>query len=248
MRVVLADIDRAALAAAEQELTATGAEAIALVTDVARPEDVQSLADATLAKFGAVHILCSNAGVGPPGGPMWERTIDDWKWVLGVNLWGVIHGIRTFVPILLRQGEDAHIVNTASVVGMVSVPFLGPYMATKHAVVSISETLSAELASSSIGVSVLCPGFVNTSIMDSVRHRPAELSEGIREASTAAEKEWQQSFRAMVATGLAPSAVAERVMDGIRKRKLYIFTDSMFNDAIRQRCDAILAALPGAGD
>src|SRR5215213_2544837 len=180
MKVVLADVDEAALAQAERELKDAGAEVLAVRTDVSKADDVEALARRALDAFGAVHLLFNNAGVGA-GTTVWESTLADWEWVLGVNLWGVIHGVRTFVPLMLEQADECHIVNTASMAGLVSGPALGVYKVTKHGVVALSETLCCELAimRSKIGVSVLCPGGVNTRIMDSERVRPA----GLRNAS-----------------------------------------------------------------
>src|SRR5204862_7300470 len=165
-----------ALDVAEKELREEGAEVIAVVTDVSKPESVEALAQRTLDTFGAVHVVHNNAGVATSG-LIWECTVADWRWVLGVNLWGVIHGVHTFVPIMLEGGDEGHIVNTASAAGLTSPPFLGPYNVTKHGVVTLSETLARELAlqQSKIKVSVLCPGFVTTGIANSARNRPEEL-------------------------------------------------------------------------
>ena len=173
MRIVVADIEEGPLKEAESELTGRGAEAIGVVTDVADAASVRALRDAALDRFGSVHLVHNNAGVGL-GGPIWEVTEEDWRWILGVNLWGVIHGVATFVPLLIEQGEG-HVVNTASIAGLASAAFLGPYNATKHAVVAISETLFKDLqaVAAPVGVSVLCPGFVQTRIAESDRNRPA---------------------------------------------------------------------------
>jgi NAD(P)-dependent dehydrogenase (short-subunit alcohol dehydrogenase family) len=143
MRVVIADVDADALAAAEREIRSMGATALGVRTDVARSQDIEALAAHTVKVLGAVHIVCNNAGVGGTPGVIWEHSLEEWQWVMGANLWGVIHGIRTFVPIMLKQGEDAQVVNTASVAGLLSSPFMGTYNATKHAVVTISEVLYA---------------------------------------------------------------------------------------------------------
>jgi len=240
MRVVIADVEADALAVAEREIRGMGATVLGVRTDVSRSHDVEALAADALNAFGSVHLVCNNAGVGGAAGPIWERSIGDWQWVMGVNLWGVIHGIRTFVPIMLKQGGDAHIVNTASVAGLLSLPFTGVYQATKHAVVTISETLYAELTSAGahIGVSVLCPGFVKTRIMDSSRNRPAELEAG--RVSPAVQAAWER-FRSMVEAGMPPETVADKVLDAIRNSKLYILTHSEFNEPIRQRVDGIVA-------
>ena len=172
MKIVLGDIEEEPLAQAVDALTGAGAEAIGVRTDVADRASVASFRDGALERFGAVHLVHNNAGIGL-GGPIWEVTEEDWRWILGVNLWGVIHGVATFTPLLLEQGEG-HIVNTASIAGLIVAPFLGPYNATKQAVVAISETLFKDLqtVASPVGVSVLCPGFVQTRIAESDRNRP----------------------------------------------------------------------------
>ena len=178
MRVVIGDIEEGPLAAAVAELSDAGVEVEGVVTDVSDAAQVQALADAAVARFGGVHVVCLNAGVGS-GGLSWETTTDTWEWVLGVNLWGVINGIRSFVPLLMQQ-DAGHIVNTASVAGLVAGPFMGPYNASKHAVVALSETLLHELAMSAghVHVSVLCPGWVNTRIGESGRNRPGAAESG----------------------------------------------------------------------
>lgn len=240
MRVVIADIEVDALAAAEGEIRSMGATVLGVRADVSQSQDIEALAAKALNAFGSVHIVCNNAGVGGTPAPVWECSIGDWQWVMGVNLWGVIHGIRTFVPIMLKQGEEAHVVNTASVAGLLSSPFMGVYQATKHAVVTISETLYAELASAGapIGVSVLCPGFVKTRIMDSSRNRPAGLADDNVSPATEARGE---RIRSMVEAGISPESVADKVVDAIRNEKLYILTHSEFNEPIRQRVEGILA-------
>ena len=145
MKVVLADIEEEALSQAEEEMKAEGATVLAALTDVSKAGDVEALAQKTLDTFGAVHLLCNNAGVLPGRDFLWERTLNDWEWVLGVNLWGVIHGTRVFVPVMLEQGTECHIVNTASAAGLLSIPYLGIYNVTKHAVVALTETLHREL-------------------------------------------------------------------------------------------------------
>ena len=172
MRIVLGDIEAGPLKLAVDDMTSTGAEVLGVVTDVSDRASVEALRDAALERFGAVHLVHNNAGIGL-GGPIWEITEEDWRWILGVNLWGVIHGVATFTPLLLEQGEG-HIVNTASIAGLIVAPFLGPYNATKQAVVAISETLFKDLqtVAAPVGVSVLCPGFVQTRIDDSERNRP----------------------------------------------------------------------------
>jgi NAD(P)-dependent dehydrogenase (short-subunit alcohol dehydrogenase family) len=208
-------------------------------TDVSRAEDVEALAARTLERFGAVHVVCNNAGVSV-GGPLWEHTLEDWRWVLGVNLWGVIHGVRTFVPILLRQGEPAHVVNTASLAGLTSNPFLGVYNVTKHGVVTLSETLAQELAAmgAPVKVSVLCPGFVRTAILDSARNRPAELRHG---AERVRPEPLEEAIRTAIAAGMPPAEVAARVVAAIREERFYVFPHpEIARDRVRVRLQAIL--------
>ena len=180
MRLALADINQAALDATVDELRAIGAAVIGVRTDVSKGEAVQALADATMAAFGAVHLLFNNAGVAS-GGFVWESTDADWQWVMGANVWSVIHGVRIFTPLMLAHGEPAHIVNTASAAGLISAPNMGIYNVSKHAVVALSETLyqDLKLVRSKVGVSVLCPAFVPTGIAQSHRNRPAELQNSV---------------------------------------------------------------------
>src|SRR3990172_8826356 len=168
MKVVLADIEKAALGGAEAEMKAGGATVIAVPTDVSKADEVEALAGKTIDAFGAVHVLCNNAGVPPVVGPSWELTEADWQWVLGVNLWGVLHGIRTFVPIMLAQDSEGHVVNTASVAGLLSGAWFATYSVAKHGVVTLSESLprELELTGSRVKVPVLCPGWVRTQLMD----------------------------------------------------------------------------------
>jgi NAD(P)-dependent dehydrogenase (short-subunit alcohol dehydrogenase family) len=242
MRVVLADIEEDALARAAAALGNTGATVLAVPTDVARAGDVDALASRTLSRFGAVHIVCNNAGVGGDAATTWEQTLEGWRWVVDVNLWGVIHGIRTFVPIMLQQDTEGHVVNTASVAGHVCMPILGPYHATKFAVVAISECLHHELAMSQakIRASVLCPGFVRTRIMESERNRPA--ASGPRNPPTSeAAQEIRSAYESFIASGLAPAAVAERVLAAIRDEQFWIFSHPELLPTIRMRADEIVA-------
>jgi NAD(P)-dependent dehydrogenase (short-subunit alcohol dehydrogenase family) len=220
MKVVVADVEPTALAATERELAGAGHAVLAVPTDVSKPGDVETLAERTLARFGKVHVLCNNAGVSV-GGPMWEHTLDDWRWVLGVNLWGVIYGVRTFVPIMLRQNEPAHVVNTASLAGLSSNPFLGVYNVTKHGVVTLSETLAQELAlvGAPVKVSVLCPGFVQTKIAESNRNRPPDLADG---AARVRPDAFEQMVRAAIAAGMPAADVGALVAAAIREERFYV--------------------------
>src|SRR3954453_6687272 len=212
MKVVVADIEEGALAKVEDELGSGGADVLAVRTDVSRPEDVDQLARRTVDHYGAVHLVHNNAGVAT-GGPIWQNTVADWTWVMGVNLWGVIHGIRSFVPIMIEQGEHAHVVNTASAAGLTSPPFLGAYTVTKHAVVALSESLARDLAlqTADVKVSVLCPGFVNTAIFESHRNRPAALQNA--EDPVAGTLSGSSS---LLAGTMEPSVVAGHVIDAVK--------------------------------
>ncbi len=241
MKVVLADVEEAALHSAAGEMAKAGATVLAVRTDVSRAGDVEALARTTLDAFGGVHLLFNNAGVSG-GSSTWESTVADWTWVLGVNLWGVIHGVRTFVPIMLRQDTPGHVVNTASVTGLVSLPYGALYQASKHAVVTISESLHLELGflGAKVGVSVLCPAFVQSGIVDAARNRPSELLNPPCEGCTE-PAEMAKAHRRLVEAGLAPETVARRVFQAIRARQFYILTHPEANFLIRARMRAILA-------
>jgi len=242
MQVVLADIEQAALRLAEQELRSTGATALAVLTDVSKVSDVKALAQKTLDTFGAVHLLFNNAGVGA-GSTIWESTLADWEWVLGVNLWGVIHSLRVFVPIMLAQDTECHIVNTASAAGLLPYHPVAAYQVTKHAVVALSEQLYYSLAqrTAKVKTSVLCPGWVNTRIMDAGRNRPVELQNPVSDqpVSPALEAVIQSMSQAAEA-GMSPKEVAEHVFSAIREDKFYILTHPEFNPAIQTRMENIL--------
>lgn len=239
-RLVLADVDAAALENAAGTLSANGAEVLAVPTNVSKLADVEALADAAAARFGNVHVLCNNAGVGHMG-LLAESTIQDWEWLIGVNLWGVIYGVHTFFPRMLKHGEEGHIVNTASIAGLICGPGMGIYALTKHAVVSLSETLYHEsrLMQSKIGVSVLCPGWVKTRIVDSKRNRPVELTNPDETKSPLAQIA-EELTRQVVDSGIPPQAVADRVIDAIRTGQFYIHTHPEMMHAVNLRVDGIL--------
>ena len=241
MKVVIGDIEEGALKEAERDLAADGADVLAVVTDVSDAASVRALRDRALDRFGAVHLVHNNAGVGT-GGPIWEVPEADWRWILGVNLWGVVHGIATFVPLLIEQGEG-HVVNTASIAGLTTAPFLGPYNATKQAVVAISETLYKDLqiaGIAGIGVSVLCPGFVQTRIAESDRNRPGWAPDRDVEGAP----EMRAAIQAMVDGGIPTAAVADRVLDAVRTDTFYILTHPELNEAVRTRFDDIVEGRP----
>jgi NAD(P)-dependent dehydrogenase (short-subunit alcohol dehydrogenase family) len=244
MKVVLADIEEGPLKEAEIEVGRGGAETVAVAVDVSDGASVRELRDRALDAFGTVHLVHNNAGVGG-GGPIWEVPEQDWHWILGVNLWGVVHGVATFMPLFLEQGEG-HVVNTASIAGLTTAPFLGPYSATKQAVVAISETLFKDLQAtgvSGVGVSVLCPGFVRTRIAESGRNRPAWAPERDAEDAGGAES-MRTAISDMIAGGIAPEAVAEKVLDAVRTNTFYIRTHPELDTAIATRFTEILETRP----
>lgn len=238
MRLVLADVETNALDEAAAALRAKGAEVHAVVTDVSDAAQVDRLADRAFEACGAVDVLCNNAGIAVSG-LSWEQSIADWQWILGVNLWGVIHGLRSFVPRMLAQGTDGHIVNTASVAGLTSNPFMGAYNVTKHGVVTLSETLEKELrmTNTKLHVSVLCPGFVKTGISDSDRNRPAAL----REANVAPRRgDLEAVVRHAIETGLDPAEVARQVVAAIRAERFYVLTHQELVPHVKTRCDEVV--------
>src|SRR3954469_19726738 len=214
MKVVLADIEPDALADAAGKLRAEGADVLDVVTDVSDEDQVIDLATSTYSHFGTAHVVCNNAGVGGGAGTLWEIPQSGWDWTFGVNLWGVLHGVRAFVPRLVEQGEG-HVVNTASVAGLKALPFMGPYTATKHAVVGVSEDLALELMrlGAPVKVSVLCPGFIKTRLVESERNWPAELGERPKiEESIVGE-----ALKGLVEGGTEPADLAQRVVAAVRE-------------------------------
>jgi NAD(P)-dependent dehydrogenase (short-subunit alcohol dehydrogenase family) len=236
LHIVLADVEEAALGAAAKKVEAFGVEALAVPTDVSDEDAVQRLAATSVEHFGAVHVVCNNAGVASHADP-WFGPTSAWRWVLGVNLWGVIHGIRAFLPILATQG-GGHIVNTASVAGL--LPGFGPaYDATKHAVVAISEDLygAMKIGGVPVGVSVLCPGWVRTGIIDAERNWPAGLGEAPPPAMTN-DVTLPHAHRA-VDEGAAPAAVADLVVDAVSSDRFWVFTETEFLQIALQRWHSI---------
>jgi NAD(P)-dependent dehydrogenase (short-subunit alcohol dehydrogenase family) len=250
MRVVLADVEVDALERGTAALRAGGATVLAVPTDVSKAEQVQALADRAVAEFERVDVVCNNAGVALSG-PVWEHTVADWEWLLGVNLWGVIHGVRTFVPLMLRQGGEGHVVNTASIAGLTSNPFMGAYNASKHAVVTLSETLHKELAllGHAVKVSVLCPGFVATRILESERNRPTGLQN-----ATAPRRDpgFEEMARNALAAGIQPAQAAAQVVDAITQERFWVLTHPEYVSLVRARMEDVAegrnpAATPGLG-
>ena len=240
MKVVLADVEEKPLAEAAAALGKT-TETLAVRTDVSKWQDVEALAKKSFEAFGGAHVLCNNAGVGA-GGVCWEVSGADWEWVLGVNLWGVIHGIRAFVPRMIAQG-GGHVVNTASIAGTISAPGMGPYCATKHAVVTISECLHHDFAitgnAEKMHVSVLCPGWVKTNIHDAARNRPA-AAQAAKKDPTMQEQMMESLVRNAIESGIPASEVADKVLDAVQNQRFYIFTHPKMMKAIERRVRGML--------
>jgi len=244
MNVVLADVQSDALAVVETEIRALGARTLARRVDVARPDDVSALAQEVVQTFGAPHFVFNNAGVGA-GGLVWESSVADWQWVLGVNLWGVINGVHSFIPLMLEAARRdpawrGHMVNTASMAGLLTPPNMGVYNVSKHAVVALTETLYQDLrlVTDQIGASVLCPYFVPTGITDSKRNRPADLPEG---ELTASQRLGQAMSDKAVSSGKVTAAeVAHKVFEAIAQDQFYIFSHPNGSDNVQSRLDAIV--------
>lgn len=236
MQVLLADIEGPRLEETAAALRATGGRVVAVRCDVSRAEEVEALADRAWAELGRVDVLCNNAGVAS-GGPVWSHSTADWEWLLGVNLWGVIHGIRVFVPRMIAQGGEGHVVNTASMAGLITGPFMGMYNVSKQGVVALSETLHKDLAlaGAPLHVSVLCPGFVRTAIANADRNRPGAAAGG-----GATGHPLQDLARAAVAGGIDPGVVGRAVVEAVRGRRFYVFTHPEMLAAFRERATDIL--------
>ena len=254
MKVVLADIERDALNQTEEELKKSGTSVISVLTDVSKLEDIEKLARITIDTFGEVHLLCNNAGVGM-GGFLWDCTLADFNWVIGVNLWGVIHGIRTFIPIMLKQNNECHIVNTASMSGLITGEAAnGIYSITKHGLVALSESLRTAFIplNSKIGVSGVCPGIVNTKINDCERNRPEELCGQNYERSVERfikryprSKETVKAYIKMYEDATSPDQAGDTIFECIKSIIFYIFTETgdHWREYMKARFDGILKEL-----
>lgn len=244
MKIVLADVQADALNKTESELRAAGIAVLAVQTDVSKGGDVDALADKAFKAFGGVHILCNNAGVAP-GGTIWEQSEKDWEWTIGVNVWGVIHGIRAFVPRMIAQDTESHVVNTASVAGLLSLPGMGMYCMSKHAVVTISECLHHDLteAGAKVRASVLCPAYVPTAISESERNRPALLREEKKKSARDLQRE-EQLRRAVQSGRISAEQVADLVLESIAAEKFYILPHQKIKPAIETRLQDILLERP----
>ncbi len=267
MHVVLADVEVGALEAAEAEVAALGAQTLAVTTDVSKAEAVEALARATFERFGGAHLVCLNAGVFQ-GGISWQRSNADWEWVLGVNFWGALHGIRSFIPRMLEQTEPAHVVITSSMAGLMTVAYSGPYVVSKFAAASLAESVAHDLRArgvTHVGVSCLVPGSVDTRIADSTRNRPAPLVDNAGSVSSGAgsakppvvdappsdspdHQFVADALRDMTTTqGRAPDEVADIVFDGVRAGDFWIPTTDRYEELLRPRFEDMMARkLPGS--
>ncbi len=242
MKIALVDIEAGPLEEAAKELESAGASVMTARVNVAKTDQMDALAKSVLDRFGGVHLVCNNAGVGG-GGPMWDLSAADWEFVMGPNLWGVIHGIRVFTQTLIDQNEG-HIVNTASMAGLINAPGLGPYNVTKAGVVALSETLYFDLAdvAPGVGVSVLCPGFVSTQIWDSERNRPDELQNPEPRATPEQADLIREAMRQMLEDSISPEQVADLVHAAVVDERFYIFTHQGTGAAVEQRMRQMVQA------
>jgi NAD(P)-dependent dehydrogenase (short-subunit alcohol dehydrogenase family) len=249
MNVVLGDVEAGALGKAEFEVSALGATVLAAPTDVSKADAVEALAAATFERFGSAHLVFLNAGVFQAG-VSWQRSTADWEWVLGVNFWGALHGIRSFIPRLLEQGEPAHVVITSSMAGLMTVAYSGPYVVSKFAAASLAECVAHDLraqGAEDVGVSCLVPGSVDTKIADSTRNRPDEPPS---EAQAPDHYFVADTLREMTSTqGRHPDEVADIVFDAVRKGDFWIPTTDRYEELLRPRFDSIIERrLPGSAD
>ncbi|HYV66969.1 MAG TPA: SDR family oxidoreductase [Myxococcales bacterium] len=242
MKLVLADVQQDALDSAVAEAREAGADALGVRVDVSKPEEVEQLAGQASARFGAVHLLFNNAGVAGGGGYAWETSLKDWQWLLGVNLLGVVNGIRSFLPLMLKQDCECHVVNTASAAGLVSAPLMSVYNVSKHAVVTLSETLfhDLRLADAKVGVSVLCPAFVPTGIRSSERNRPKDLLDDAPPTpSQIAARE--RSEKAVASGRLTAAEVARVTFEAVREGRFYVITHPKILASVELRLQDLLA-------
>jgi len=249
MHLALADVEVGPLEDTAEMVRAEGVNAIAVPTDVSDGTQVEALAERTIGEFGDLHLACNNAGVSG-GGLTWEIDLDTWNWVLGVNLFGVIHGLRSFTPRIIASG-GGHIVNTASMAGLTSPPGMSPYNVSKHAVVTLSEAMSVELsmANPEVGISVLCPGWVRTRIHEADRNRPSDPAAALDEEVEAGAEGMEQMrdlVSSLIAGGLDPAAVAAQVVTAVKERRPWILTHPDWMEMVTGRTDRIVAGEPPA--
>jgi NAD(P)-dependent dehydrogenase (short-subunit alcohol dehydrogenase family) len=238
MRLLLADIEPAPLLQFAEDLRARGVDAISERVDVSKPEDLERLATKAYDEFGAAHLLCNNAGVFPPGAPVWKEPIDTWHWVLNVNFFGVLYGVQAFVPRMLNAGHEAHIVNTASLAGLTTRPLMSAYNVSKHAVVALSECLYAELqlTTENIHVSVLCPAWAKTRLAESARNKP----EGVA-ADPSASFGFYSALKHVVEQGTRPEEIVDAMIEAIRRNQFWVLTHPQFDGGIRERFELMLS-------
>ena len=238
MRLVLADIEREPLLQLRDELRVAGVAAVAERVDVSNPDDLEGLAARAYEEFGAVNLLCNNAGILPPGGPVWKEALSTWKWTLNVNFFGVLHGVQAFVPRMLESNQEAHIVNTASLAGLTTRPLMSAYNVSKHAVVALSECLYAELqlTTDKIHVSVLCPAFSRTRLAESSRNKP----DGV-EADPSGSFGFYEAMKHVVEEGTPPEEIVETMIKAIHDNQFWILTHPHLDGGIRDRFESILS-------
>ncbi len=238
MRLVLGDIEHEPLLQITEQLRAAGSHVISERVDVSKADDLETLATRAYDEFGAVHLLCNNAGVLPPGSPVWKEPLSTWHWTLNVNFFGVLHGVQAFVPRMLDSKHEAHIVNTASLAGLTTRPLMSAYNVSKHAVVALSECLCSELelTTDQIHVSVLCPAFSRTRLVESSRNKP----EGVK-ADPSASFGFYSAVKHVVEEGTPPEEIVEAMMTAIRENRFWILTHPHLDSGIRERFESMLS-------
>ena len=241
LRIILADVEQAALDRAARQVAALGVDVLGVRTDVSSAESVEGLAEQAMDRFGGVDVLCANAGVMQALGPVWERPVEDFEWVFGVNLWGPIHCVRSFVPRMLAKGSPGHVVITASMSGLTVVPGNAAYQISKHGAIGLAETLCLELEDEPVGVSVLCPGFVPTGILTSDRNRPNDLRNETAPPARPMAGGWTgDATEGLRAIARSPEEIADRVFEAIRGDQFWILTHENARERIRTRMETIL--------
>ena len=242
MHIALADVEAGPLALAVQELNERGVDALGFECDVADAAQVEAFAAATFARFDTAHIIANNAGVGGGIGRAWEVSLEGWDWTISVNLMGVVHGLRAFVPRLVEQ-NDGHVINTASLAGLKGSPMIAPYVASKHAVVGISECLVHDftMSGAAVGVSVLCPGFIRTRIAESGRNWPGRLGAS---PLPSPESPSASFIRSLVDGGLEPADYAARVLDAVETNRFFVLSDDTHTGAILSRHEEAVSGRP----
>jgi NAD(P)-dependent dehydrogenase (short-subunit alcohol dehydrogenase family) len=237
MRLVLADIEDARLHETASAFRAKGTAVLAIRVDVTKPADVEALAEAVYVEFGAVHILCNNAGVISEGAPVWREPLSNWEWVMGVNFWGVLHGVRAFTPRMLAQADEGHIINTASLAGLTTRPLMSVYNVSKHAVVALSECLFTELqmTEKKLHVSVLCPVFAKTGLAEAIRNRPAD-AEHVPDSFG-----FFDALKQVVEQGTSPDEIAEHVVTAVKEKRFWILPHPVGDQSVRDRFENMLA-------